>query len=267
VPKAILDAYAAESTRVQSNVSAEVTCDDRTVELTGLYPAQVLPGQWTVGIAYPTTWFDSPSGAPEQGEWVSYVVAECNACDPGVVVAQVHSNVPATEIRKLQTEPHRNAERDRDVAYALAVFGANYLPNRNHLVRDLRHCLERPPNSPEDDLCDERLVEYIANLYWRGDSELLHLLFDIAEQRKDVVDGAGMFYADLLDRRPDVAVAALSSFSPEKQRIACIMAFDNELRFDGRKFDRIASKLRDIGTDSGQRCLDALQSDRSKEGF
>ncbi|UWZ83152.1 hypothetical protein [Occallatibacter riparius] len=267
VPKEILDAYAAESTRAQSNVSSEVTCDQRTVTLTGLYPAQVLPGQWTVGIAYPTTWFDSPSGAPEQGTWVSYVVAECNDCDPGIVVFQAHSDVPATEILKLQTEPHRNAERDRDVAYALAVFGVDYAPHRDHLVKILRECLQRPPNSPEDDLCDGRLVQYISNLYWRGDSELLHLLLDIAEKREDVVDEAGTFYADLLDRRPDVAIAALSSISPEKQRTACTMAFDNDLRFDRPKFDRIASKLRNMVTDAGQRCLDALQIDRSRRGF
>jgi hypothetical protein len=267
VPKEILDAYAAEPTRVQSNVSAEVACDERTVAVGGLYPAQVLPGQWTVGIAYPTTWFDSPSGAPEQGAWVTYVVTECNDCDPGIVVSRVHSDVPAGEILKLQAEPNKSAERERDVAYALAVFGADYQTNRDHIVKILRECLERPPNSPEDDVCDERLVQYIANLYWRGDGELLHLLVDIAEPRADMVDGAGRFYADLFDRRPDMAVVALSSISQQKQGIVCTMAFDSDLRFDGPKFDRVASKLRNIGTDVGQRCLDALQSKRSKKGF
>jgi hypothetical protein len=128
----------------------------------------------------------------------------------------------------------------------------------------LNDCLKRAPNSPEDDVCDERLVQYIANLYWRGDDELLHLLFDIAQWREDVVDGAGRFYADLLDRRTDVAVHELSSIPAEKQQIVCGMAFDNDLRFDGPKLDRIESKLQQIGTEVAQTCLDALRNGKPK---
>jgi hypothetical protein len=262
VPKEILDAYASKSLHIQNDVSAEVTCDERTVSESGLYPAQVLPGQWEVGIAYPTTWFDSPSGAPKQGAWVSYIVTECNGCDPGIVVSQVHSDVPALEILQLQTERGRNAERERDVAYALSVFASDYQANRDRLVKTLSDCLKRPPNSPEDDVCDERLVQYISNLYWRGDNEMLHLLFGIAQRREDVVDGAGEFYADLLNRRLDVAISELSSIPVEKQLIVCTMAFDNDLRFDSIKLARVESGLRAGGTEVGQRCLEALQNSK-----
>ncbi len=267
VPKEILDAYASESQRIQNNISAEVTCAERTVALSGLYPAQVLPGHWTAGIAYPTTWLDGPSGAPEHGTWISYIIAECNECDPGIVVTQVHSDVPGTETLQLQNEHGKSAGRERDVAYALAVFGSDYKGNRDRLVKTLNDCLSRAPNSPEDDVCDERLVQYIANLYWRGDDELLHRIFDVAQRREDVVDGAGDFYADLLDRRTDIALHELSSISADKQQIVCAMAFDNDLRFDGPKLDRIESKLQQDGTEVAQRCLNALRSDKPKLRF
>jgi hypothetical protein len=124
--------------------------------------------------------------------------------------------------------------------------------------------LRRAPNSPEDDVCDERLVQYIANLYWRGDDELLGLLFDAAQRREDVVDGAGEFYANLLDRRTDIAMHELGSIPAEKQQIVCEMAFVNDLRFDPPKLDRIGSKLQQVGTGVALRCLNAIRSGKAK---
>jgi hypothetical protein len=142
VPDEILSAYASKSSRVVNNISAEITCAARSVSLSGLYPAQLLPGEWKAGIAYPTTWFDGPSGAPEHGTWISYIVAECDECDPGVVVSRVHSDFPATEVLQLQTETGESAGRQRDVAYALAVFASDYPGNRGRLVRTLNDCLK-----------------------------------------------------------------------------------------------------------------------------
>ena len=260
VPQAILSAYANEFSRIRANIAAKIACGERAVMATGLYPAQVLPGTWEVGIACPTSWFDSPAGARETGTWVSYIVSECNGCDPGVVISQAHEDLAQDEIQRLRAEQRESSgERARDVAYALAVFRSDYRTNRDHLVTTLSQCLARPVNSPEDDVCDPRLVQYLANLYWRGDNELLHVLINLAQQREDVVDDAGTFFADLLDRRTQIALNELGSVPDDKQRLVCAMAFDSDLRFDPPKLNRVQSNLKRIGTEIGRRCLDALQ--------
>jgi hypothetical protein len=260
VPQAILSEYADDSSRRRANVEAKIACGEHSVIATGLYPAQVLPGNWEVGIAHPTSWFDSPAGAPEIGTWVSYIVSECNGCDPGIVISQVHPDVAQTEIQHLRDEQRESSgERARDVAYALAVFDSDYRINRDRLVTTLSQCLARPVNSPEDDVCNGRLVQYLANLYWRGDNELLLVLIEMAQRLDAMVDQAGTFFADLLDRRTQIALNELGSVSEEKQRLVCAMALDNDLGMDPPKLERVTSNLRRVGTETGRRCLDALQ--------
>lgn len=252
---------------MKDNVAAKITCDDRTLELVRLYPVNVLPGNWTAGIAYPTTWFDGPVyPVPERRMWISYLITECNECDPGIVISQTHPEVPKAELAQLQKEMQNiGPGRARDIAYALAVFQFDYQTNRDRLVKTQRECLNRPPDALEDDVCDGRLVQYLANLYWRGDNELLPILFGLAQPREDVVREAGTFYADLLDRRMDVALSSLSSISEEAQKTACAMAFDDDLRFAGPKIDRIESELRKHDTDVARRCLDTLQIRAAKQ--
>jgi hypothetical protein len=259
VPSQILKAYASKSSRYKSNVSAQITCDARTVALSGLYPVQVLPGQWKVGIAYPTTWFDSPSGAPEHGVWVSYIDTGCNDCDPDVVVWRAHSEIPATKLTQLKAEQSDSPERARDVSYALAVFHSDYRFNRDRLANLLAQCLDRPRNSPEDDVCNGRLVQYLANLYWRGDDELLDTLINAAQSREDVVDEAGSFYGDLLDRRFAIALNALSKVPREQQQNFCAMALKDGLSLNPPKLARIQVALRKAGTQTAQTCLRELR--------
>jgi hypothetical protein len=256
VPAPILQAYASKRLRYKANLTAKISCDDYVVTFPGLYPVRALPGGWTVGISYPTSWFDGPTQAPEAGTWVSYLVTECNECDPGVVTEQTHNNVPQPVLDDLREEqPTADGQRARDIAYALAVFRFNYDGNREFLVKQLRSCLARPKNSPEDDVCDRRLVDYLANLYWRGDSRLLQILLNIAGRREDVLDETGEFYAVLLDRRMNAVMGGLHNLPEEKQRLVCQMAFTDDLRFDSPKLSRITEKLRASTQNEAAQCL------------
>jgi hypothetical protein len=260
VPTAFLDAFASPRLRREGNVGVTVKCNEYTVAFSGLYPTIVLPGSWEVGISYPTSWFDSPPGGAEEGAWLSYLVTECNGCDPGVIVSQTHPDRPQTVIARLREEqPSDTGERARDVAYALAVFKIDYQANREEVVKTLKECLLRPRNSPEDDVCDGKLVKYLANLYWRGDSGLLTLLFGIADRREDVVDDVGSFYADVLDRRPAAALDGLRSLPIEEQPEICEMAFEDDLRFNPPKLERVQMHLRQSTDYIAQTCLAELR--------
>lgn len=187
---------------------------------------------------------------------MSYLVTECNECDPGLVTEQTHNDVPQSVLDDIREEqPTAGGRRARDIAYVLAVFRFNYDGNRELLVKQLKSCLDRPKNSPEDDVCDRRLVDYIANLYWRGDSGLLQILLNIAEKREDVLDEAGEFYAVLLDRRMKVAMEGLPNLPEERQRLVCQMAFTDDLRFDSPKLKRITEKLRASTQNEAAQCL------------
>jgi len=261
VPEVILKAYASKRSRYKTNLSATISCDDYAVDFTGLYPVRALPGMWTAGISYPTSWFDGPELAPEAGFWVSYLITECNDCDPGTVTWETHDDVAQAVLEGLRKEqPTAEGQRARDIAYALAVFRFNYDENRELLIKQLKSCLARPPNSPEDDVCDGRLVDYLANLYWRGDSRLLQILLDVAERRQDVLDEAGEFYSALLDRRMGVAMEGLLKIPEEKQRLVCKMAYTDDLRFDSPKLARIEANLSALGSDSAKVCLKTIQS-------
>jgi hypothetical protein len=73
-------------------------------------------------------------------------------------------------------QPNASGERARNIAYALAVYGFEYERNRDYLLRRLSNCLARPRESPENDECDGELLDFVTNLYWRGDDSLLAFL-------------------------------------------------------------------------------------------
>ncbi len=236
------------------------------MSFSGLYPSWVLAGSWEAGISYPTSWFDSMnhSTAPEEGAWASYLVAECNDCDPGVVVTVTHPDVPPDLVDQLRKEQSSDVgERARNVAFALAIFKSDYETNRDFLLKLLRVCLSRPRNSAEDDVCDTKLVDEIANLYWRGDAELLQPLLNAADRRDDVLGEAGGFYSDLLDRRTALVVGELRKLPEEKQRMVCEMAATDDLRFDSPKLDRVMKNLRATGDDVAERCILVLNKTTS----
>jgi hypothetical protein len=238
-------------------VQVKVTCGDYVLNF-DLPPSWVSPGQWEAGIAYPPHWMERFGylRAVEEGKWLSYLESECNGCDPGVFTTVSHPSPPASLIESFRREqPNSSGERCRDIAYALAVFDAEYQQNRDFLLHELNTCLARPKESSEDDVCDATLLDYVTNLYWRGDTTLLKPLLQLADSRKDVIHGIGRFYADLLDRHPATTVEELSKLGQDKQRLICQLAGEDEYSLDEPKLERVVQRLHAIGNETANDCL------------
>jgi hypothetical protein len=244
----------------EEKVDVTVRCGKDELTFSELHPTWVSPGSWEIGIVHPPYWFEEfrYSSAIEHGTWISYLVSECDGCDPGIVTSVSHSTPPASVV-KLARVGQRSAsgERARDLAYALAVYNVSYQQNRDYLLGLLNACLSRPLESAEDDVCDHRLLDYATNLYWRGDSALLPALLEVADSRKDVIGEIGTFYAQLLDRRAAVAVQALQSFPVAKQETICRLAGEDDLA-------RAADHLHEIGGEVADRCL--REAERAARG-
>jgi len=216
VPPQILKAYASKRLRRKANVTATATCDSQIVTISGLYPANALPGEWTAGISYPTSWFDDPQVSPEVGKWVSYLVTGCNNCDPDLINWQFHVDIPHDILNSLRKEqPTAKGPRAMDIAFALAVFQSDYQANRDILIKRLHECVALQPDSEDDDSCDTRLFRELVNLYWRGDASLLQPLLEVADQEGGATDNAGSFYATLLDQRTAIALKGIEQL-PDK---------------------------------------------------
>jgi hypothetical protein len=158
-------------------------------------------------------------------------------------------------LRKEQQDA--SPERLRDIAYVLAVFDVDYQKNRDYLLSSLNHCLSKPKESPEDGVCDDDLLRFVANLYWRGDAALLVPLLQIAESRRDVIGDIGTFYTDLLDRRGVNALSAMGELTDEKQELVCKLA-DDDLRINSPKRERIKAFHRETRGAVAIHCLKAL---------
>ncbi len=239
-------------------VEVTVSCGEYTLIFPKLEPWWVRPGQWEAGIAYPPYWIERFGylRAVEQGTWLSYLQFECTGCDPGVFTTISHPTPPASLLASLRREqPSSSGEHARDIAYALAVFDTEYQRNRGYLLESLNACLSRPKESPENDVCDGKLLAYVTNLYWRGDSALLEPLLQLAESRKDVILEIGRFYADLLDRRTAITLEGLRKLSPEKQRVICKLAGEDEYSIDEPKLERVTEHLHAIGGETADQCL------------
>lgn len=239
-------------------VDVGVSCGKYTLTFPKLHPTWVSPGSWKVGIVHPPYWFEEfrYTNAIEHGTWLSYLDSECNQCDPGVITSISHRTPPASVIKLLRDEqPTASGGRARDIAYALAVYNVEYRQNRDYLLGLLNACLSRPRESSEDDVCDHRLLDYVTNLYWRGDSTLLPQLLQMADSRKDVIGEIGTFYANLLDRRTAITVEGLQTLSIAKQQTICRLAGEDDFRIDSPKFKRVAEQLHATSSDVAKRCL------------
>ncbi len=148
--------------------------------------------------------------------------------------------------------------RARNIAYALAVFGFQYEKNRDYLLLVLNNCLARPRESPENDECDSELLDFITNLYWRGDDSLIMPLLLVVDTRRDVIGEIGTFYSDLLDRRGAVVFESIEKLPAENQKLICRLAYEDDLSIDGPKRDRVAAFLRGTGGEAAARCSAAL---------
>ncbi len=223
-----------------------------------LHPSWVTPGLWEVGIAYPPFWIERfrYTTAIEQGTWISYLMSECDGCDPGVETMVSHPNPPASLLGSLLREqPTASGGNARDIAYSLAVFKVQYRKNREYLVELLNTCLDRPKDSPEDEVCDAKLLDYLTNLYWRGDEGLLKPLLQLADSRKDVINEVGTFYGQLLDRHTTAALKTMQSLSISKQRTVCKLAGEDDLSMNPPKLERVELRLRAEHDEVADRCL------------
>jgi hypothetical protein len=172
-----------------------------------------------------------------------------------------HPSPPASFVASLRREqPSSSGERANDIAYALAVFDAEYHQNRDFLLGRLNACLARPKESPEDEMCDGRLLDYVTNLYWRGDSTLLQPLLQLADSRKDVIHEIGRFYADLLDRDTATTIDELKKFVQDKQTLICQLAGEDEYSLDEPKLERVTQRLHAIGSEAANQCLQVAET-------
>jgi len=247
----------------QSGDSVDVgfTCGEYSLNFQ-LHPSLVSSGRWEFGVEYPPHWIEYGwTGAIEHGTWLSYLVSECDDCEPGVVTYLSHSDAPPSIPARLREEqPAASGERARDLAYGLAIFGINYGQNRDYLVQLLNACLSRPKSYSEDDICDHKLLDYATNLYWRGDGALLGPLLESADSRRDVIGEIDAFYADLLDRQPLTVLNGMQNVSVDKQRTICRLAGEFELRMDSPKFQRVAKHLHAARTEVAERCMKEVKN-------
>lgn len=267
VPKEILDVNSSKHRRHKAKLCVTVSCDDHEVQMRELDPCWALPGWLTARISYPTTWFDEPTAGtfPDTGVWVSYLEADCYGCDPGVVVAETHNEIPQAVLENLRREqPSSKGQRARDIAFALAVFDFEYESNRDQLTNWLAGC-HAPENDvaaddESEEICDPALFSEIANLYWRGDDTLLLPLLEPANYDWSVVQDAGRFYSDVLDRRTEKALKGISQLPPHKQRAVCARSVEDDLRFDPPKLARVEASLRTISSETASDCLKAIEA-------
>jgi|GEM_PF-7001412 len=273
VPATINQLNDPNNTNKKNNVDVNIICDKYTLNFTGLYPSWISPGHWETGIAYPPFWFEilgyqfRRNPVIEKGTWFSYLVSECNDCDPGVVTAFSHSNPPLSLIKHLrQEQPNASGKRARDIAYSLAVFNIEKKRNSDYLINLMNTCLANPKDSSEDDICDNILLEFITNLYWRGDERLLDPLLQLSDSRKGFINEVGTFYGDLLDRKPINAVQGLRHISVDKQIAVCKMAGEDNFSIDGPQLDRVVKQLDSLGNDIAENCLKvAMKAANRKE--
>lgn len=266
VPNIFATLYASPQSRGRSNIDVQINCGKYALDFPGEYPIFISPGEWKVGIDYPPfkTAESGTGRPPESGFWMSSVEWNFDGCEPCVVSTVIHPDIPPSVVDRLRKDqPTAWGERAMDDAYALAVLRVDYKKNRDYLLDLLGVCLSKP-NLPQplEDVCDSNsgLVDYLANLFWRGDSELLKPLMNAADSSSYVIDPVGTFYADLLDRRSEDALHVIAGLSIEKQIAACKLAGHDDLSLDSPKMERVEKQLR---TDNGAvalRCLQTLEN-------
>jgi hypothetical protein len=83
-----------------------------------------------------------------------------------------------------------------------------YAKTRARLLRELKKCED--PGPPYD--CDEMSVYRVARLYERGDRSVLPKLMDVAPRSDGALaEGLGEFFSDLLCRRPETYLRAVTT--------------------------------------------------------
>jgi hypothetical protein len=98
-------------------------------------------------------------------------------------------------------------------------------------------------------------LDYVTNLYWRGDNGLLDPLLQLADSRKDVIYEVGTFYGQLLDRHTTIALQGMRSLPIAKQQVICRLAGEDDFSMDPPKLERVVEGLHAAQDEVAERCL------------
>lgn len=246
--------HLSDSEARNTKVDVAVTCNGFSLYFPDVYGTWFVNVDWKICIDYPP--FKHDQRIPENGAWVSYLGTEPHSGD-GVEMQISHPDLlPGKREQLLEEQPTATNGRARDIAYALAVYKENSEKNRDYLLELLRSCNARPKGSSQDDVCDDDLLEYVINLYWRGDVTLLPTLLELADKHDDIGD-IETFYADLLDRQPKTALNGLRVLDPQHQQLVCKLASDSLGNVP--QLGRIEKFLRASTDEVANHCLQGLR--------
>jgi hypothetical protein len=240
-------------------VDIRVTCGGQVFEFPDEDASRLVPGSWLLEVNYPTTWLASATESPalETGTWLTAMIWGCKECQPVPRTVIPHFDIPSAFADRLRNEqPSARGARAVQIAYALVVFNIEPEKNLAYLTEQLKTCASIAEKPAVDVVCNNpQLAEDLVNLFWRGDSELLGTLLQLADFHSDVAAEMGDFYADLLDRRPNQMLGSLQTLAPEKQLAVCVRAGENEREIGDTRFHRIRTNLQAAGSVTARQCL------------
>lgn len=238
-------------------VTVHARCNDFSLDFPDVYAHSLAENYWEFGVDYPPYVHEIGHAIPQRGTWASYMIW-------GVWEELKLHEEPFTGLRDtIANHQLDGLSYDKyDDAYAKAVLGIEYAKNRALLLAAFERCAKKDEIDPDD--CQSNLGEHVINLYWRGDDALLQPMLDAAADKPEVLLEMGWFYAQLLSRKPELAVQRLERLPAEKQEIICRQAGKDEFWYDPpSQTDPVGNALNALGA-IGRRCwnvaLKAAQS-------
>jgi hypothetical protein len=147
----------------------------------------------------------------------------------------------------------------------MAALGEDYEANRGKLLDALQACSKE--SYPQG--CTYYIVDYLMELTRRGDNSLFHPIFESSKNS----DGAfsqslGGSYSDMLQEKSNQFLAALASYSKERQRDFCRNAgiedgggMDEErFRSVSRLLNQISAKSPSLLSNNARNCLSGVEA-------
>lgn len=106
--------------------------------------------------------------------------------------------------------------RADSIAFLLLLLGQNVDANRQRLFDSLREC------RPDPDNCNDQVIEYLGNLYSRGDNLVIEPLLDAMPNADSVVaEELGSTLEDMISGNARPFMTALARRTPAQQRAVC----------------------------------------------
>jgi hypothetical protein len=179
--------------------------------------------------------------------------------DPHRIV-EVDPAKKSAVVKDLQSAQKTAKEtRAVEVAFLLAVYGANYEKNRDYLVDNLRGCT----NSAIKSGCDGNVADFLIVLYERGHKDVLKPLMLVGKDSYSPVVGEtlGSFISNLIADGPTDFFDTIRGLSPETQKELCDfagMADGGGLSAD--RLHQIQKELNARGDAISLNCLQAIEA-------